>query len=246
MAETGARFDLADDEIHVWYAPLEEEPPGTVVSAFVPTLSPDERERANRYRLERLRARFVVGRGILRTILGRYLDRAPAGLGFTYGGRGKPALAPSEGTDLRFNVSHSGGLAFYAVARGREVGVDVERLRALPRAERIAERFFSAPETAALKALPPERRVEGFFTCWTRKEAYIKARGDGLAHPLDQFAVSLAPGEPARLSAAGDGDEREIGQWSLHGLPPAPGYVAALAARGRGWRLTSRPWPLHG
>jgi phosphopantetheine--protein transferase-like protein len=148
--------------------------------------------------------------------------------------------------DLRFNVSHSDGLALYAIARGREVGVDVEQLRELPRAERIAERFFSTEETAALKAEPAERRVEAFFTCWTRKEAYIKARGDGLAHPLDQFAVSLVPGEPARLWVAGDGDAREIARWSLDALPLAPGYVAALAARGRGWRLTTRSWPLRG
>ena len=120
----------------------------------------------------------------------------------------------------------------------------MEELRPLPRAEQIAERFFSIPERTALKRLPPEQRVEAFFTCWTRKEAYIKARGDGLGHPLDQFAVSLVPGEPVRLWAAGDGDAREIARWSLGGLPPGPGYVAALAAHGRGWRLTSRDWPL--
>ena len=243
MAERTARWDLAEDEIHVWRAELDA--PADTVERLGATLSPDERTRAARFCLERVRTRFIVGRGVLRTILAGYLGRAPERLCFSYGARGKPALAPSEGTDLRFNVSHSDGCALFAVARGREVGVDVERLRPLPRAERIAERFFSLPERTALKGLPPEQRVEAFFTCWTRKEAYIKARGDGLGHPLDQFAVSLTPGEPVRLSAAGDGDEREIARWSLDGLPPAPGFVAALAALGGGWRLTSREWPLR-
>jgi 4'-phosphopantetheinyl transferase len=244
MAETGARWALAEDEIHVWHVSLDRPP--SDVRRLARMLSPDEQERARRYRGERLRERFIVGRGILRMLLSRYVGCPPGRLRFAYGARGKPALAPAEGSDLRFNVSHSDGLALYAVARGREVGVDVERLRELPRAERIAERFFSTEETAALKAEPAERRVEAFFTCWTRKEAYIKARGDGLAHPLDQFAVSLVPGEPARLWVAGDGDAREIARWSLDALPLAPGYVAALAARGRGWRLTTRSWPLRG
>jgi len=240
MAEAEGRLDLAADEIHVWRAELDQ--PETTVQRLARTLSPDEQERAKRFCLERVRTRFIVGRGLLRTILGHYLGRAPEGLHFAYAARGKPSLAPSEGTDLRFNVSHSDGIGLFAVARGREVGVDVERLRPLPRAERIAERFFSVPERTALKGLPAERRLEGFFTCWTRKEAYIKARGDGLGHPLDQFAVTIAPGEPARLSAVGDGDPSEIARWSLEGLPPGPGYVAALSAGGRGWRVTSRDW----
>jgi 4'-phosphopantetheinyl transferase len=245
MADPEGRWVLGGDDVHVWRATLDR--PESAVRRLARFLSPDERLRAERFCLDRVRARFIVCRGVLRLILGRYTGRGPARLRFTYGEHGKPSLDPSDNPPgLCFNVSHSGGLALFAVARGREVGVDVERLRALPRAERIAERFFSAPETTALKAMPAERRLEAFFTCWTRKEAYIKARGDGLAHPLDQFAVSLGPGEPARLRAAGDGDEREIAQWSLDGLLPAPGYVAALAARGGGWRLTSRPWPLHG
>jgi len=241
MAEGDAPLDLDADEIHVWRAELDQ--PEATVERLGQTLSTDEQERAQRFVLERVRTRFVVGRGLLRAILARYLGRPPHRLRFAYGERGKPALAPAESTSLRFNVSHSADVVLFAVARGREVGVDVERLRPMPRAERIAERFFSVPERQALAALPEARKVEGFFTCWTRKEAYIKARGDGLGHPLDQFAVTIAPDEPVRLSAVGDGDATEIARWSLTGLPPGPGYVAALAACGSGWRVTSRNWP---
>jgi 4'-phosphopantetheinyl transferase len=241
MADGDAPLDLDADEIHVWRAELDQ--PEATVERLGQTLSPDEQERAQRFVLERVRTRFVVGRGLLRAILAGYLGRPPHRLRFAYGERGKPALAPAESTSLRFNVSHSADVVLFAVARRREVGVDVERLRPMPRAERIAERFFSVPERQALAALPEARKVEGFFTCWTRKEAYIKARGDGLGHPLDQFAVTIAPDEPVRLSAVGDGDATEIARWSLTGLPPGPGYVAALAACGGGWRVTSRDWP---
>jgi 4'-phosphopantetheinyl transferase len=244
MSDRSARWALAADEVHVWQVSLDR--PDSSVRRLARLLSPDEGARAKRFVIDRVRRRFVVCRGVLRLILGRYTGAAPGQLRFTYGAHGKPALAPGPGGEVCFNVSHSDGLALYAVARGREIGVDVERLRPLPGAERIAERFFSIPEQAALQALPAERKLEAFYTCWTRKEAYIKARGDGLGHPLDQFAVSIAPGEPARLSPAGDGDGREIARWSLEGLPPAPGYVAALAGRGRGWRLASRQWPLRG
>lgn len=241
MAESEACLVLAEDEIHVWHAELDQ--PEATLRRLDEVLSPDERTRARRFCLERVRTRFIAGRGLLRTILGRYVGRAPESLRFIYAERGKPALSPVERADLRFNVSHSDGLGLFAVARGREVGVDVEQVRPLPRSERIAERFFSLPETTALKQIPAERRLEAFFTCWTRKEAYIKALGDGLAHRLDQFAVSIDPGEPARLSAAGDGDGQEIARWSLQAVPSRPGYVAALAGRGHGWRLATRPWP---
>jgi 4'-phosphopantetheinyl transferase len=239
MAEAAGRWSLPEEEVHVWQVRLDR--PESALRRMSRLLSADETERAERFRVERVRHRFVLGRGVLRMILGRYAGRHPAHLRFRYGEHGKPALA--DGGDLCFNVSHSDSLALYAVARGREIGVDVERLRPLPRAERIAERFFSLPERAALRATPSERRLEAFYTCWTRKEAYIKARGDGLGHPLDRFAVSIAPGEPARLWAAGEADGGEIARWSLDAVPPAPGYVAALVARGSGWRLVSRSWP---
>jgi 4'-phosphopantetheinyl transferase len=245
LTDDGAPFELGEDEIHVWRTALD--PPEDTVERLAATLSADERERADRFRLERVRRRFVVCRGALRMILSRYTGQAPERLRFTYGAHGKPALAPSAGmADLRFNVSHSDELALCAVARGREIGVDVERIRPLPGAERIAERFFAVPEREALQALPAERKLEGFYTCWTRKEAYIKALGDGLGHPLDEFAVSLAPGEPARLWTLRETGSAEEATWSLEALLPTPGYVAALAARGHGWRTTARPWPPRG
>jgi 4'-phosphopantetheinyl transferase len=231
--------ELAADEVHVWQASLDE--PARAVNALAATLSPDERARAERYCFERDRHRFIACRALLRAILARYTGRRPAELRFHYGPLGKPSLPAAD--DPSFNVSHSDGLAVYALARGRAVGVDVERIRPVAGADRIAERFFSEPERQALRAVPTARKLEAFFTCWTRKEAYVKARGEGLGHPLDRFAVSLAAGAPARLSAAGAGDERQIARWSLAGLAQSPGYVAALAVEGHDWRLSSAWWP---
>jgi len=232
--------ELAADEVHVWQAALDA--PARPLRELAATLSTDERARAERYHFERDRRRFVVCRSLLRDILGRYAGRPAGALRFGYGSSGKPSLPDS---DVRFNVSHSDGVAVYALARGREVGVDVERVRPVSGADRIAERFFSAPERQALRAVPATARTTAFFTCWTRKEAYVKARGEGLGLPLDQFAVSLAPDGPARLWPAGGADAREVARWSLAGLRQDPGYVAALAVEGHGWRLWSAWWPEH-
>ena len=170
------------------------------IQSFLHTLAADEQARAERFHFERDREHFIVARGVLRAILGRYLNRAPERLSFCYGAHGKPALAGEAGADaIRFNVSHSHGVALYAVTRGREVGIDLERIRFDLAVLEIAERFFSRREVATLRTLPTEAQRQAFFRCWTRKEAYIKARGEGLSLPLDQFDVSLAPGEPAAL-----------------------------------------------
>jgi 4'-phosphopantetheinyl transferase len=143
--------------------------------------------------------------------------------------------------ELRFNVSHSHGLALYAVTRRRKIGIDIERVRPISGPEQLAARFFSAGENAELCALPEHVKHEAFFNCWTRKEAYVKARGEGLSLPLNQFDVSLNPGEPARLLRV-ERDPQEAARWSLQGLTPAPGYVAALAVEGHGWRLACWEW----
>jgi len=205
------------------------------------TLSGDEMARAERFRFEGDRRRFIVSRGVLRAILGQYLGIEPSHLNFSYGQHGKPSLAAGFGGDaLRFNLAHSHELALYAFTRGREVGVDLERVRPLPDAGEIAARFFSRRENAELEGIPDCRKLEAFFTYWTCKEAYIKATGDGLARNLDQVEVSLAPG-PARLLSVG-GALEEAARWSLLAMNPASGYVAAVAFEGHRCQLGLWQW----
>jgi 4'-phosphopantetheinyl transferase len=226
-----ATIKLDAGEVHVWRAALDEPPPR--VDTFLHTLTADEQARAGRFYFQRDRQRFIVAHGVLRAILGVYLNRAPKSLSLCYSSHGKPALTrESGGDDIRFNMSHSHGAALYAVARCREVGIDLEFIRGDLDIERIAMRFFSRQEIAALHTLPVDLREYAFFLCWTRKEAYVKARGEGLSLPLDQFDVSLIPGEPAALlSTRPDSDEAL--RWSLQELFPAAGYAAALAIEGR-------------
>lgn len=199
-------------------------------------LSEDERDRAGRYAFERDWRRFVVARGRLRELLAERLDTRPELVELTYGKRGKPALAsPLSHGALHFNVAHSGELAVYAFSKSGEVGVDVEALRTLPDADEVAARFFSPREREAYRALDPCHKRMGFFNCWTRKEAFLKALGDGLYHPLDSFDVSLTPGEPARILRVADAPGEESG-WTLESLIPAPGYVAAVVTVAAGVR----------
>lgn len=230
-----ADLALSSNDVHVWRGSLDQ--PDLRLQQLAETLSADERKKAERFYFEQHRKRFIVGRGLLRTILGHYLSIEPGRLQFCYGSRGKPALAETfGGGTLCFNLSHSQGLALYAFTLNRQIGIDVEGIRLIPEVERIVERFFSAREHSLFCALPPSQKYEGFFHCWTRKEAYLKAIGDGLAKSLDQIEVSLAPGEPARLlSIAGNPQEAE--RWSLQELKPGSGYVAALVVEGSSWRL---------
>jgi len=207
------------------------------------TLSTDECQRAERFYFQRDRRRFTVARGVLRSILSQYLGLAPQQLRFCYGPHGKPALVSTSGpARLHFNVSHSHELALYAITYDRHIGVDVEHIRTDFACEAIAERFFSPPERAVLRCLPPQVKYEAFFNCWTRKEAYIKACGEGLSLPLDQFDVSLAPGVPAALLAT-RWAPHEAARWTLRDIVPGPGYAAALAVEGHGWRLACWQWP---
>lgn len=231
-----------EGEVHVWLASLEQEP--RVARALHGTLNSDERQRAGRFRFAKDREHFVVARGVLRDILGRYLGTPPARIGFSYSQYGKPSLEEGSGGDgrLRFNVAHSHGLALYAVGRGRELGLDIEYLRDDLAGLEVAERFFSPPEVAALRALPAELRTAAFFNCWTRKEAYIKALGEGLSHPLHRFSVSLIPGEPASLLHAED-DPSALSRWWMTAPPIADGYAAAVVVEGGVERL--RRWRWH-
>jgi 4'-phosphopantetheinyl transferase len=232
---------LGCDEVHVWRATLDQTP--SQIQSFRRNLAEDEQARAQRFYFERDRGHFIVARGMLRAILGGYLKRAPEGLSFCYTAHGKPALAGESGGDtIRFNVSHSHGVALYAITRGREVGIDLERIRSDLAVAEIAGRFFSRQEVAMFQTLPTEAQREAFFRGWTRKEAYLKARGEGLSLPLDQFDVSLAPGEPAAILGTRP-DPSEAFRWSLQELTLDPDYVAALAAKGLGWRLACWQWP---
>jgi 4'-phosphopantetheinyl transferase len=235
-----ATIILGSNEVHVWRALLDE--PSPQIDSFLHTLAADEQARAERFYFQKDREHFITAHGVLRLILGLYLNRAPKCLSFRYSSHGKPALAHESGEDaIRFNMSHSYGVALYAVARGREVGIDLEFIRRDLEVEQIAERFFSRREIATLRALPTDLRRDAFFLCWTRKEAYIKARGEGLSLPLDRFDVSLIPGKPAALLST-QPDSDEALRWSLQELTLAFGYVAALAVEGRGWSLSCWQW----
>jgi len=235
-----AGVKLPNDEIHIWYASLEQP-----LSEFQRLLSADERERAERYHFEEDRRRFIVRRGILRTLLGNYLDIEPYQVQFCYGNNKKPGIADIlGGRKVQFNLSHSRGLGIYAFTRTHEIGVDVEYIRDIPERGQIAERFFSARENAVFQSLPESQKQKAFFNCWTRKEAFVKATGDGLSYPLDSFDVSLVPGEPARLTGI-KGDLNEASRWSLRELEPAVGFTAALAVKGRIERVYSRQWSVE-
>lgn len=217
--------------IHVWRASLDVAPP--VAARLHGTLSADEAARAARFAFQRDRAHFVAARGLLRAILGRYLELPPGDLRFANNRYGKPAIASeTAGQPIQFNLSHSHGVALFAVSRGGQLGVDIELVRTEPVCEQIAARFFAPGESSQLATVPLCQRQWAFFTCWTRKEAYIKARGDGLSRPLDSFEVSVRPGEPARLLCTYD-DASDAERWSIVELAPGEGYVGALAAEGR-------------
>jgi 4'-phosphopantetheinyl transferase len=204
------------------------------VRAAAALLSDAERHRASRLAFDRDRRRFIVARALLRRLLGAQLGVRPESVELVYGVRGKPALAPRfADSNLRFNVSHCDDVAVSAVSRGREIGIDVEAVRALPDADAIAARFFSPRETAAYQGLDPRDRALGFVNCWTRKEAFIKALGDGLHYPLERFDVSLAPGEPPRILRVDNTPGERCG-WDLQSFAPMPGYVAAVVTEQRG------------
>jgi 4'-phosphopantetheinyl transferase len=218
----------AQTEIHVWHRSLavavaERE-------ALYALLDPEERQRAGRFHFETSRDAFIVSHGWLRTLLGRYLNTDPRRVEFTFGHRGKPAV---QGTPLRFNLSHSGAMAACAVTRNEEIGIDIELIRPMSDLESVARRFFHPEECRKLLALNGEDRETAFFRCWTRKEAYIKALGDGLSAELDRFEVTLAPGEPAAFVQI-DG-RPAAAEWSLFGLDVGPDYTGAVAVRGTDW-----------
>ena len=216
---------LEGNTAHVWAVDLERE-----THLLAEVLSADEWARADRFLFEKHRAHFVAARGCLRAILAKYMECKPGELAFFYGEHGKPALAsPWDKSQLRFNLSHSAGLALIAVSRCCEIGVDVEHLsRNIDQMKDIARRFFAPGEYERLCALPQEEQRRAFFHCWTRKEAYLKAVGTGLAQSLKNFEVSL--GRKAKLLQIKEGNTEN---WTLRHLAPAKGYVGSVAIAGK-------------
>jgi len=228
---------LPEDEVQLWRVDLEAV--GSDESRWQKVLSSDETIRASRFHFPRDRQRFVAARGLLRIILSAYLATDPNQLRFSYSKKEKPSLGPAHAdSGVTFNVSHSGGIALLAFTRRRDIGVDVEQVRSDFDLEAIARRFFSADEQKQLAAVPAEEKPEAFFRCWTRKEAYIKATGDGLSLPLSQFDVSLATEEKTNALLATRPDGSEAGRWLLQAVPAGSGYLAALCVRGQDWKLT--------
>lgn len=217
-------IDFQADEVSIWRARL-----GAFVERegqFWATLSPDERQRANRFHFPIHRAEFITGRGILRQLLGQYLRQSPAALIFDYGPQNKPFLPAFP--SLAFNISHSGGLALFAFAHNLELGVDLERINPKINALDISQHFFAPQERAQLASLSGSAQIRAFFTCWTRKEAFIKAKGQGLSLPLDQFEVSLLPNQAPQLLHTHWNPE-EAAHWHLYSLAPGPQFTGALA-----------------
>jgi 4'-phosphopantetheinyl transferase len=220
----------------VWCIPLDQ--PAHIAQRAHAWLSPDEQARAARFHFERDQRRYIMAHAALRQILANCLVVEPADVQFVVNPRGKPALTGVD-TDVCFNLAHSGELAVVAVTHGRAVGVDVEQIHPLEDLLALAEHNFSRREIVALRALPAEQQLLAFFDCWTRKEAFIKALGEGLYYPLDAFDVTLAPGEPARLESI---HGQPASGWSLHAFTPAPGHAGALAVQGSITELRCEYW----
>jgi 4'-phosphopantetheinyl transferase len=231
-------LDLPGDQVQLWRVRLAW--PEDQVQRWATTLAEDERARAAQFHFEVHRRRFQVAHGALRLILGLYLRRLPADIAFRKSDHGKLELA-EDVDDLRFNLSHAADGALLGVTRGRDLGVDLENLRMIPDLEGLAQQFFAPGEVADLLAVPHPERGLAFFRCWTRKEAYIKALGLGLACPLDRFRVSLAPAEGTRLLEV-DGSAAEAARWVLREVIPWPGYIGCVAVPETGWRLRCFAW----
>jgi 4'-phosphopantetheinyl transferase len=222
-------LSIAPEEVHIWRANLDISL--SLLQQLQQTLSPDEQQRANRFRFDRDRQHFIAGRGLLRQILSGYLDRMPSELQFTYSERGKPSLILDESSDksndgIEFNVSHSHGQALYAIARQRQIGIDLEYIRPLE-VKSLAKRFFCSSEYQALIQLPTEQQQRAFFHSWTCKEAYLKATGEGIIG-LEQVEVSINPDRPAKIITIA-GNSQTASLWQIEKLEVGSDYAAAVA-----------------
>ena len=227
-------------EIHLWRISLASQLDEDV--RLKKLLFPEELDQAGRYRFVRDQRRFIIRRAVLRQLLAACLAISPLAVRMKFGVHGKPVVSgQADGGDLRFNCSHSGDWALIALARGRELGVDLEQHRPMTDAADVAKNFFTFAEISELNSLPSALKTAGFFNCWTRKEAFVKALGLGLAYPLNRFAVSLSPEKPAALLAVAD-DPAALEKWGMISLEVAPDYSAALVFEGKSAVLKYFTW----
>jgi 4'-phosphopantetheinyl transferase len=240
FSEVPPDYGLACDCVHVWFTRIGRR--WTDIQVIAQHLSLAERERAEGFHFRMDAERHVVGRALARMLLGHLLGVIPRELCFKYNTFGKPLLSQWQNQRrIAFNISHSGELVLVALAADREVGVDVEQIDEKTEIDAIAERFFSDREQAELARLPADRRRHAAFCCWSRKEAFVKARGDGLSLKLDQFDVSLRACDP-EVQLATRPDPAEAGRWAIRHLDIDPAYAAAVAAEGRNWRPETLEW----
>jgi 4'-phosphopantetheinyl transferase len=233
---------LPEQTAHVWRVSLDRA--DDAARRLGDVCAPDERRRASQFHFARDGRRFLVGRGILRLILARYLHTEPQSMRFEYGPYGKPRLAPTIlGPSIQFNVSHSAGVMLCALAGAVNVGVDIERVRALADYDRMIERMFSERERSALQSLPGSEQLRAFFTCWAHKEAHLKATGAGLSGSLDQLETyaTLVDESPPRVDMILR--KRDLASWTQLQLSPGSGFVAALAVEARGYTAECWEWP---
>ena len=229
-------WDLGPTEVHVWTTSLDVVP--KVLSTFERILCSSEMESARRFRVKQHRNRFIAARGFVRTLLSHYLRINPAEPEFVYGPYGKPSLSTAfRESGLNFNLAHSENLAVIAVTQAGAIGVDVERIRPLADAGELVAQFFSARTRAAFQNLPLEQKPTAFFNLWTRKEAWLKATGEGIGSLLNVVEVSFLPDEPPRLLSL-PREVQTLGPWVLHEFSPRPGFIAALA-------IAAHEAPLH-
>lgn len=242
--EIGGVLPLPEEEVQVWR--IELEAMAARESRWKMILSTDETARAARFHFPRDRHRYATCRGFLRILLGAYLAMEPSQVEFSYSKKEKPALGSAHGKDdIRFNLSHSGGIALLAFTRKRDVGIDVEEIRGNFDFAAIARRFFSPQEQQDFQAIPDDQKEAAFFRCWTRKESYIKATGEGLSLPLHQFDVSLRANDSNALLATRP-DSSEAQRWNIREISTGKGYAAAVCASGHGWKLKSWDGALTG
>jgi len=222
-----SNWSLGGDQVHVWAAHLDLLP--EALGGFRSILSKEELRRANRFRFETYRERFIAARGILRTLLAPYLKCAPDKLDFSYGPKGKPALADEfSGSGLFFNLAHSEELALIAITRLSPIGIDIEKIRPMSDLDELVERFFSVRESALFQKLPDEQKNPAFFNLWTRKEAWLKATGEGIGDLLNRVEVTFLPGEHAQFLSLPQ-NSGSISDWTLRPLEPSNSFVGAVA-----------------